>query len=960
MVFGSLFRKPKWQHKDASVRVQAIAEMSAEDIASNLSTFINDDADKVRLAVVPHVQDVGTLLTLSQEDSAKSVRDSAKKRYIAMLCGTEVGAPSVADRHALIGRVDSASVLDSVVYHADDVSLRLLALAKIDKVSTLSQLVRSDSEQAIRDAALAKITDENALQVLLKDRRALTEAMHQEIEQRIEAARIARNDPAMLHEVRVRLCKKMEQLATLADWRKALAEMDGVDAEWQAAQGEPDATLHARYERARKVVLSTATEYQRLESGEKIPTDKERAAEHRVDFLAKRILAHARDVESQTEAAAKHFNLDNADDVLLALEAEWQAEPESEFKAAKQNELDQALAAMRQHINAARKRNDGALEKVCEQSRRLLQFDADVITTQHLKRLRDDWRNAVQGHAGTVPKRLADKFEHNLAQAEAKHAEDLQRAQTDLPQLETEIVTLTEQAEEGQLQAVRKALPGFKQRYQRVQKMLHGEPVKVVGRKLARLEAIQQDLGGWQNWGNEQKREELCQKAEALSVFETEDLEGLFAALKRLQQAWKTLDESEKGSKRQNQAVWARFQTANNVTFERCRPHLELLSQQRTEKRQQFTTLCDELEQAAQQTGDALDYKQLARLQTNGKRAMRELDQLDAKARGNVARRLRAALTTISGQLDSYYQDVKTAKQALIEKAQQLLTQDDNQAAIDGIKRLQREWPTTGTADRKTEQALWKQFRGVCDQIFAQREEQKEQVQAERAAKAEDLSLLVEKMESIAVCEPAMVVDKLSEFKALVAQWQAHEAYANKDRSLKKVAQRASSAQEKVEAKRQQHAQQKDWDELALLLLRHAQCAQLEGELVGADALEQMLSQLPPSSIKAGEAAVKARVQQCANGKAEGDAKRANELLFDLEILAGVDSPAKHADARMEYQIARLSSDMASSTEGSTASYKAVKQLVLQYISPEVMPIPMDQHMDHQDRLVAVIEKARA
>lgn len=959
-MFSSIFRKPKWQHKDASIRVQAVNAMSVDERRELTAELLQDDDARIRVLVVPYVDELMMLEGLAKQDTDKAVRDLANTRYLSLVCGALPESPALEVREQVVAASTNATLLDTVVESAEELSLKMAALKNINKSSTLLSLVRTAVEPELRSAALDKVIDENSLKLLLKEPKHLTPDIRQTIESRIEASLIERKDPATLHNIRVRLCKKMEQLATSANWQEALAQMDTVDAEWQAAPGDADSVLESRFERARKVVLSTATEYQRLESGEKIPTDKEVATERRIDFLVKRVTAQARDIELKVEE--KGFDVDAAEDVLNALEQEWLAEDTSEPKAKHETQVNRSVATMRQQLAGARKRNDGALEKLCESSRRLA--SADALNKPQIERIEGQWERAIKAHVGAVPSRLQDKFSHNVAAAYTQLTEQLAHAKAELPKISSQVDTLTDQVEEGQLQAVSAELPKLKSRFQFVQKMLRGEEVKSLGRKLARLESIQQDLGGWQHWGNDRKREELCEKMETLAVIETDDLDKLFLALKKVQNAWKQLETAEKttnaGSRPgASKGMWERFQKASNTTFERCKPMLEAQAAERNERLTVVNALCEKLEQAA--SAAEIDFKQLAREQANGKRAMRELDQIDRKSRGNIARRLRNALNAVSAKLDGHYAEVKEAKQAIIEKAKQLLEEDEN-VAVDGVKRLQRDWPKTGTADRKTEQALWKDFRAVCDQIFAKREEHKEQVQAERAAKVEDLSLLVEKMESIAVCEPTMVVEKLSEFRELASQWQAQNVKPNKDRALQKIVQRADSAQEKVDAKRQQHAQQKDWEELEKLLTRHAKCAQFEAKLVTAEEIDQLLEQNPASSIKAGEATIKARVaavKEDSSVASEANDQAANHLLFDLEILLGVDSPTELHDARMEYQISRLSSDMASSTgsSGSNSSYKAVKQLLLQYIA--LMPVASDLIASHEQRIAKAIAKVK-
>ena len=66
-----------------------------------------------------------------------------------------------------------------------------------------------------------------------------------------------------------------------------------------------------------------------------------------------------------------------------------------------------------------------------------------------------------------------------------------------------------------------------------------------------------------------------------------------------------------------------------------------------------------------------------------------------------------------------------------LDEALKLADHEDNQKAIEAVKRLQALWKATGPALRKEEPRLWRAFRAGCDALFEKRQQQAEALKAE-------------------------------------------------------------------------------------------------------------------------------------------------------------------------------------------------------------------------------------
>src|SRR5205085_2430014 len=63
-------------------------------------------------------------------------------------------------------------------------------------------------------------------------------------------------------------------------------------------------------------------------------------------------------------------------------------------------------------------------------------------------------------------------------------------------------------------------------------------------------------------------------------------------------------------------------------------------------------------------------------------------------------------------------------KQALIARASQLTTTADLPRAIEEVKHLQTQWKATGPVPHAQSQAMWDEFRALCNAVFERRQQE--------------------------------------------------------------------------------------------------------------------------------------------------------------------------------------------------------------------------------------------
>jgi hypothetical protein len=162
----------------------------------------------------------------------------------------------------------------------------------------------------------------------------------------------------------------------------------------------------------------------------------------------------------------------------------------------------------------------------------------------------------------------------------------------------------------------------------------------------------------------------------------------------------------------------------------------------------------------AAQNPETLDGRLLASVLREAAQEWRGHFPVDREPNRPVQQEFEHSLARLQAMLDGWYQRNAEAKQALLVGARQLLAQADSREAIEAVKRLQAQWKHTGMARRDQDQALWSEFRELCDAIFKKRQQAYDEYQA---------GLEANKRQAVALCEDAERATDPSK----IPEWQA-------------------------------------------------------------------------------------------------------------------------------------------------------------------------------------------
>jgi len=285
-----------------------------------------------------------------------------------------------------------------------------------------------------------------------------------------------------------------------------------------------------------------------------------------------------------------------------------------------------------------------------------------------------------------------------------------------------------------------------------VEEKLPGAPAMptYLTRQLQQLDEKLKVLKEWKDYAVAPKRLELMEEMERL-IDSTEEPKALAERIKSLQTEWRTIS---KGIVSEAPADWERFHQASEAAYRPCREYFAAqatLRQANLENRKGVLERLTAFEAA--QSGENPDWRLLARVLREAPQEWRRHFPVDREHNQPVQGDFDASMARLQAKLDAWHASVVAAKQSLIQRARQLLAQEDSREAIESMKRLQILWKETGSAPRDQDQSLWSEFRELCDAVYKKRQ----QAYAEYSA-----ALDANRANAVTLCEEAERVGALS------------------------------------------------------------------------------------------------------------------------------------------------------------------------------------------------------
>ncbi len=931
MPIANWFSKPRWKHKDATLRAEAVGAGSHPELLRQLADIaLTDEAPVVRVAATRRLDDVPLLLKIATNDPESRLQKNASQTLEKLLL--QASDENTRQWREQLAGIQQPALTRTLAEKAASTDMRALFQQKLSAAGDISAILLSEPEASLRLALARRLekpaTLKRTLKLLGKKDPTLRAVLQQQLEKHDPESRKARLEAEALA-----LCEQLESLIHGQN-RHASGQpqqsLDGIQKDWQSlldkAAQQPAVDIPAALQNRYQGAFNTAAvmlDPSRRESF--LKTQQQQRAEP----LLQEAESWLKQAHSNTEKTPSLKAGQQLYQRLQALEPTHLDSSLTERLDSLQQQLDHWLQEHTRHTTETPGIADTDSE-VTEKARQILRSldktrQKPHIQSRDLTRLRRDWDALTAQHpeAGELNE-LNTAFRHGMEQL----VEKLEQQHKQRDQAAAEAIALIDQVDaavkDGHLAEAKQL---FNQHVQK--KKIAGASHPLIRQNKHRIDRswnALKELRQWQKWSNDKVRQDLIDELKAIPTSGWHP-DAILAKLKASSSQWKALEEQEKldGDRYpvRNAKMWKEFRALQDALFELAQPYFAERAEHWNENLQSVQKQLATLQSLQVEN---LETRQLAAHVREAVGWLKKLETLPPAERGKIAGQLREHINRLDKPLKAQYDEARARKEALIEKSQALLTSEDLTEAIAQAKALQSQWKKAGHVPQAQERKLWKRFRTAQDAVFARLESEKKQARAEQeAARSAAQEFLAE------IQAKANTADSPEAIRALLGElesgWQAHRqsgltrAYAELEKNLRNAASDFS---------RQQHIQ-------SLELLKHAGdlCTDLETGAITAETAQKQWQDTVATALthlgKAGQSAVwKTQQQRFAQAmqQAQGQAEPATEspdsaqharddylaALIAAEFLTGLETPAEFQEQRTAYQIDRLSRRMSGET----------------------------------------------
>ena len=493
------------------------------------------------------------------------------------------------------------------------------------------------------------------------------------------------------------------------------------------------------------------------------------------------------------------------------------------------------------------------------------------------------------------------RFAASLDEAQAARRQQAEQQRALLVELETALRECAAALESGHSADAHAA----KARSEALRRRIDTPLPKSLVARLAEVESRYGELARWQRWADNQHRQQLCEEIEALPTSGLHP-DAVATKVREAQAAWNRLDALEGGSARAGD-LNRRFHAACRAALAPAQGYFKKRQQLRQSQADAIRAL---IERHAALADDSADWTAVMQLRRETVEALRALDRVDPRERKALAPALKDGLTALDGRIQRRDAEVERAKSALIAEAE-ALADTLPRGAVATARELQQRWQRAGHGRRARDQAQWTAFRAAVDRVFGKLDAERAERSAREVESRQQAEAICTELEALAAADAPAERGAVSRLQA------AWDALRPRDEAL---ARRYAAAHERLRdfARRQERARRHlhyhAW------LERYRLCRAVETAATPIGQAQERWSMAAPCDVAAG--ALQARFDAAQAAPVEPDAAlddAQREVLVELELLAGIESPADDRERRRTVQIGRLSARMGGGSATSPA-----------------------------------------
>ena len=760
--------KPKWQHSNAEVRLEAVRSLDYEQDLETINAVIREDDDPdVRHAAILRLREPDAIAALLAKVDAPLTRAALRQHRNQLLFEAIIG-PEEAGGLELLDELEDSALLARIAVEAASPQVRCGAVERISDPALLCEVIENNCGKAPALIALDKITDEEFLARLAAS--ASSKTARRLAGEKLAARRQESSDPALesdrkfaglLDECRATLA------AGTVDLEETARRIAGLKEKWRELDTSGSHPLNEQF-------LAMIEEFDREYAAVHARLAEEKS---KADEYSRQLAEYEQIITCIDELCANPEP--NAAENFAKLEAQWrQFIDDPTVKLKPTAVLRKRFTAAAEKFKTSRRTITGEQALMTEKQATLTRLAESVETgaplhiERELSRLEQDVarlslkfldKKTLTDQLAALRKQYtARKSELEQAAAEARETGLNERRA-----ICAEIVQLIDAPDRIASEKKFKTLRLKWNNLAKISGLETEELEKQLQEAVTAFQIRQQEFFAkkdWELWANKTMKEKLIAEVEQLDA--RTDLEQVFNAVKELQTRWK---QTGPAPKELSQPLWERFHSACERNFARCKPYLAELDKRKEQYIAKKIAICEEVEQICTSTDWNVTADRIKTLQTEWKNMGFATPR---KKEDELFSRFRKACNTFFErrhqnfeEQDTIRRDNLVAKEKLCEEAEKLADQpqwEDREV----FRQLQTQWKTIGHVPRNQEKQIWQRFRAACDQYFSWLDGQRR----ENLKRKEALCGEVESLTS-AITEESDLKVIADQLAALQAQW---------------------------------------------------------------------------------------------------------------------------------------------------------------------------------------------
>jgi hypothetical protein len=242
--------KPRWQHRDADLRKQAVATLDEPELLAALDEIcVTDEDPGVRAAAAVRVNDLGVLNGALGTEQDAAVIAALRQRIGELAAATGTHRPPLELRLEVIAAAQDRDLLERVASSAPEPQLRSAALQRVGRQGFLGDRAIHDPDPEVRQAAARAITQRSTLQRVIDETRTRDKALHQSLLARLKTELLEAGDPDTVRQEAQQLCEALEAYAI--EQRSVAASVPAaIEQRWALIAERAPKDLASRFQRA--------------------------------------------------------------------------------------------------------------------------------------------------------------------------------------------------------------------------------------------------------------------------------------------------------------------------------------------------------------------------------------------------------------------------------------------------------------------------------------------------------------------------------------------------------------------------------------------------------------------------------------------------------------------------------------------------------------------------------------